>query len=56
MWPELRFPPINLWVMPAWTKGTETTALPHSIAYLHRAITTHRRLLATRGGRDGYQD
>ncbi len=22
-WPELRFPPINLWVMPALADGTE---------------------------------
>jgi hypothetical protein len=49
-WPELRFPPINLWVMPAWTQGGKMTAQPHRIAYLHRAITTHRRLLAIRGG------
>ena len=55
-WPDFRIPPINLWVMPAWGRDGKTTARTHSIAYLHRAIATHRRLLAIRGGTDGNQN
>jgi len=50
-WPDFRIPPINLWVMPGWTREAAMAARPHSIAYLHRAIATHRRLLALRVNR-----
>ena len=30
-WPNLRFPPINLWVMPAWRKAAVGMRIPSGL-------------------------
>lgn len=52
-WPELRFPPINLWVMPAGSveptiHAARRTRQP---APIHTPRTQIMQLLAARGGK-----
>jgi len=55
-WPALRFPPINLWVMPAWqgiSMKQHRRKTRNSIE-AQKLRHTFLNLLAARGGRHGH--
>jgi hypothetical protein len=58
-WAAFRFPPVNLWIMPAWQKAAAVTMRSrtnHAADRLRHLNRQYRELLVAREGRHDYQD
>ncbi|HKJ83187.1 MAG TPA: hypothetical protein VJ961_04115 [Mariprofundaceae bacterium] len=57
-WAAFRFPPVNLWIMPAWQRAGTVSTRCHTdhASRLRKLHRQYRELLVAREGRHVHQD